>query len=176
MTPSSGGRLNNSLGGGTGAAALNILRKVPEVQITYLEKSRQMIALAEKHLADFEVNFINEPYEHHTGTTQFDVVVAHFFFDLFNATELKKMVAACRLNLQDGGVLIVADFEKTGSPLTRLWQEPIIWTMHRFFGCVSKLQSKNLKPIFQVIKEAGFCLRSEEKRFGGLIISGIFGI
>ena len=71
------------LGGGTGKILLPVLHQCANCQITFLDSSEAMVYRAKKRLNGNKVSnvqFIVAPFETWTNDSNYDVVIAPFFF------------------------------------------------------------------------------------------------
>ena len=164
------------VGGGTGWIADCILTQSKNVSITYVEKSQKMIEIAksripEKHL--IQVNFINASFETFTSKSLFDVVICNFFLDLFPLVKLKDILSKIKQLIKENGLLFVTDFQLKNSILI-LWQKPLLIVMHWFFRMTTSLESKNLKPIHNEIRNSGFHSQETSYFFYKLIRSSVY--
>lgn len=167
------------IGGGTGRSAWEILQVTPGVEIVFVEKSEQMLNIARRRFECVDqpkITFINLPYEEYDSPLRFDVVVAQCYFDLFAADSLQSNINRAKLCLNRGGLMVVSDFQKIKAKSARVWQEPFIWFMLKFFRMAARLESKRLIDINAAIKSTGFAVVEERFFFGQLIFSRVYSL
>jgi len=151
------------LGGGTG----QVLRWLPDCDVTYLELSTAMIARAKKR---GQAQFIQADFLTHSLDQKFDWIVCPFFLDCFDVENLNKVLLKIHSHLNNSGQLMVTDFQNNGRWVFRTK----LATMLLFFRMAASLKTKELLRIDQCIKERGF-KRTESQLFSrGSVFSSIF--
>ncbi len=153
------------LGGGTG----EILKLIPECkEITFLEKSENMLRKARKKKIKsrsffIEADFFNYPFEE-----KYDVIICPFFLDCFDREHLHWVIEKCKKLLTLDGYLFVSDFQsmRNNKNLLRL--------MHFFFRITVKLQSSGLKDIHKVVISKGFEVVEERFFYHHWIFSRLY--
>jgi ubiquinone/menaquinone biosynthesis C-methylase UbiE len=155
------------VGGGTG----RILDHLPKARkITYLELSKDMLVKARKR-ASIDIRFEKADFLNWDCVEdQFDVIILPFFLDVFTASNLETVLQKIRPILKKDGLLIVADFQRTG----KRYHEVLIWVMHRFFSVVSGLESRSLQDIKGTLVANGFAEESITFYRNGMIFSGCY--
>src|SRR5882762_1794152 len=83
------------LGGGSGWILKDLLRERPEVYVCYVDASKEMITLAKKGTQSPRIVFIHGT-ENDIPKQQFDIVLTHFYLDLFSAGSLPTVIAKIR--------------------------------------------------------------------------------
>lgn len=159
------------LGGGTGWIIDEILNRQPTVEITYIEKSTQMIELAKKVSPNPTIKFFNCPFEEWRSEDKFDFVLSNFFLDVFQGPKLEdQIIPKIKSLIVKNGGLLVADFQGSQS----IWQKLLLWTMHRFFALSSNLESKRLIDLNGLVVSNGFRETSVSYHFEEMIFSRVF--
>ena len=153
------------VGGGSG----KLLTFLPSnLEVDYLEKSENMIRLAQLRNTKNVISFLNADFlEAHIGE-KYDYVICPFFLDCFNAENLSMAILKAKDALKAGGYLIVTDFEKatTSISLSKL--------MHVFFRAFAKLESKSLKNIDGEVKSRGFSAVEGKFFYRNMIFSRVY--
>ncbi|EHQ26702.1 class I SAM-dependent methyltransferase [Mucilaginibacter paludis] len=133
------------VGGGTGW----ILEELSAIhysglQITYVEISSQMTALAKKRFTGInKVTYINEAIENTTLNTLYDVLITPFLLDNFTEDTLQKTFSHMHHQLKPKGLWLCADFQITGG----LWQKVMLKTMYLLFKIVCRIETLKMPNI-----------------------------
>jgi tRNA (cmo5U34)-methyltransferase len=157
------------LGGGTGWIADSIL-KTTSARILYVEASSRMISFAKAKLAPWgdRVQYVHGTEADLPQDGSFQVVVANFYFDLFEDDSLPGVLAIIRGALHDDGKLLVADFVDETS-----WHRKFLRLMYRFFGWATGMRSVRL-PRWDSITSAIFTPQVAATFFNGFIRSVVY--
>jgi len=157
------------IGGGTGWILEKLLKRQPDLQIDYVEASAKMMERAIQRLHDGQVRFIMGTQNDIPGPV-YDVIITHFFLDVFAPATLHKVVKQLNGMLVPGGLWLCADFRDTGKAFHRF----LLWVMHRFFSLSTGLESAQIQDIQEAINRQGLSLAAMQDWKGGLIFSGLF--
>lgn len=159
------------LGGGTGWILKEIFDRKPEVEISYVEKSTQMIELAKTACPNYNVEFVSLPFEEWQTEEKFDFIICNFFLDVFQSRKLKdQILPKIKSLIAENGRLLVADFQVNPS----IWQKILLWAMHIFFGLFSNLESQKLVDLNELLISNGLKEASAYYFFKGMIFSRIY--
>jgi len=159
------------LGGGTGWILKEILTRQPEVEISYVEKSTQMIELAKTACPNYNVEFVSLPFEEWQTEEKFDFIICNFFLDVFQSQKLKnQIIPKIKRLIAENGRLLVADFQV--NPL--IYQKILLRAMHIFFGLLSNLESQKLVDLNQLLISNGLKESSAYYFFKGMIFSRVY--
>jgi len=156
------------LGGGTGWILDDVFARTRECRVYYVENSRAMMERARKHAQGFDVAFIAGSWEQLPDVC-FDVVITHYFLDLFSDTTLKRMCEEIRARLKNNGAWLVSDFV-----ISRWWHRIMIWVMYRFFRISCKIEGLHLPDWEEHVAKAGFISREHAFFYGGFMKSVYF--
>lgn len=157
------------VGGGTGW----ILEELSAIhysglQITYVEISSQMTALARKrHIGINKVTFINDAIEHTALDTLYDVVITPFLLDSFNEDTLQKTFSHMHRQLKLKGLWLCTDFQITGS----LWQKLMLKTMYVLFKVVCRIETLKMPNIEAQFIKHGYRPITSKTFYGDFMIS-----
>lgn len=157
------------VGGGTGW----ILEELSAIhysglQITYVEISSQMTALAQKrHTGINKVTFVNEAIENTTLSTLYDVVITPFLLDNFTEATLQKTFSHIHRQLKPKGLWLCSDFQITGS----LWQKLMLKTMYLLFKVVCRIETLKKPDIEAQFVKHGYRPLTSKTFYGDFIIS-----
>ena len=161
------------LGGGTGWALMEVLRRCPAATVLYLEASPRMLARARARLKPSQLAQV----EFRHGTQQalatgevFDAVLTFFVLDCIAAPELPAALARLHAALRLGGRWLLADFR----PARRGWRRLLLATMFWFFRLTTRLRARELPDFAAALAALG--LRGENKGqfYGGATEAVVF--
>ncbi|REE00512.1 class I SAM-dependent methyltransferase [Marinoscillum furvescens] len=153
------------LGGGSG----QILEHLPEVaQITYLEASAKMIALAQKK-GHSNVRFVQTDFLKWHTETKFDAIYCPFFLDCFSKQELQRVTAKIENALLPEGILHIIDFQRSTG-----WHNALINVMYLFFKYTAGVSGRKLLPFKRLLSAQGFQLIDDKSFFQGWIFYSRF--
>jgi hypothetical protein len=91
---------------------------------------------------------------------EYDLAVAHFFFDCFEQGELAAMLARVRTN-----GWLVSEFRNTR------WSWPLVRGLYFFFRLTTGLKVTSLPDHRQVLSGLGYSMNKEQPALGGLVVS-----
>ena len=157
------------LGGGTGKWLGELLGQDAGCRVWYVEASLKMIHLAKKNLkGNGRVVFIHGTHLD-IPDRKFDVVIAHFFVDLFNGPDLEKLSGKVATVLKKNGKWIVADFVNR-----KYWHGAMLWLMYLFFHAIGALDHKGLPEWDGIIQRKSFVKENTMVFYKGFIESVLY--
>jgi ubiquinone/menaquinone biosynthesis C-methylase UbiE len=160
------------IGGGSGWIGSELLKIAPEVTITYIEASENMLSKAKEKLKNFSMNvhFIHGTELSIPGDERYDVVITNFFLDLFPDSKLNDVVLRIRSHLKKKNMWIVTEFvnEKIW------WQQMLLWVMYRFFSVMCKIEARKLPSWKHTLQRVGFVKINEHMFYHGFISSSLY--
>ncbi|GAB1446133.1 MAG: class I SAM-dependent methyltransferase [Cyclobacteriaceae bacterium] len=152
------------LGGGTGKWLIELLKHNEMCKIWYVEASLKMIQIAKEHLkATDQVVFIHGTQEN-IPNRKFDIIITHFFVDMFGESDLLQVAEQMASVLNAGGKWIVADFVNNTH-----WHKLVLWLMYGFFNIVGALDRKALPDWDRIIQSKSFAVENETCFYSGFI-------
>lgn len=159
------------VGGGTGWIVEEIFKREPNVLITYIEGSAQMIHITKKRLAPAEKNRVHFIHTIEVPIIdKVDVVITNFLVDLFSDKTLPEYVTRLKQNMKPQTLWLVTDFVNEG----KLWQRFLLQTMNIFFVLTGSLVPGNLPDWSRHLHQAGFAVEKEKKYFSGFIKAAVY--
>jgi len=151
-------------GAGTGEEILLAARF--GAQVTAIDLADQMIERVSKRFGreGLSAELICGDVASHEQTELYDVVVAHYFLNLFDVSRAREMARHLCGLVKPGGKLLIADFAlPIGGPVSRLMSEiyyrPVNWIAWAFGFCA-------LHPILdnaRLIEPIGFEIKSARR-------------
>lgn len=139
------------VGGGTGKI-LDSMQHVKEID--FMDVSSVMISRSKKHKSP-GIRFINQDFLEGINK-KYDIIMFPFFLDVFGPENLQKAIAIARKSLNQGGKLLVIDFQKSG----HIWNDLLIRLMYLFFHNFLKMEGSRMLIIHDNILKAGFSEKS----------------
>jgi ubiquinone/menaquinone biosynthesis C-methylase UbiE len=133
------------VGGGTGWILEELSKMYNEgVEITYVEKSSQMITLSkQKNIQHNTIEFINKSIEEFSTEKKFNAVFTAFLFDNFQQEKIELVFSKLNQLLKPNGLWLYADFinHKNNSAW---WQKFLLKTMYLFFKLTCNIEAQQL--------------------------------
>lgn len=102
-----------------------------------------------------------------------DVVITHFFMDLFAGELLQQQQQALHQALVTGGLWLWADF----IPLDRThktWQRGLVWVMYRFFRLTCGIQAARLPQMPSWFGHNGYHRQAQDHWLRGMVEAGLW--
>ncbi|HLZ16342.1 MAG TPA: class I SAM-dependent methyltransferase [Cyclobacteriaceae bacterium] len=156
------------LGGGSGWILPEIMKERPGVYVCYIDASKGMIDLARKRIQSRSILFIHGT-ENDIPAQQFDVVLTHFYLDLFPPDSLRAVIAKIKTTLLPGSSWIVTDF------LNDAWWKTLMLTvMYRFFRWTCRIESNRLPDWNKALFESGGRKKNWKFFYGRFIETAVF--
>ena len=149
------------LGDGDGRFLQLFTALYPEARVDAVDSSEKMIELARAraprvtfHLADAREFAFEE---------QYDLAVAHFFFDCFETEELTPLLGRVRTQKW-----LVSEFRNTR------WSRPSVRGLYFFFRLTTGLRVTMLPDHRAVLEKLAFRMEKEEKELKGMVASELW--
>jgi tRNA (cmo5U34)-methyltransferase len=159
------------LGGGTGAFLPALRSRITTGQILFVDSSAGMIAQASRRVsADTHLTFLVGTLEDVPAGFVADVVITHFFFDLFDDRQLDQVVRKIDVHTKPGSAWIACDFVKTKS----MWQRILLKSMYLFFRISARLKNRSLPNWQQTLRENGYAELDRQEFYHRFIQACIF--
>ena len=162
------------LGEGNGRFLRECRRKLPNANITCVDASARMLALARERMTGQggKMNFVHaDALEWSPSDSGFDLIVTHFFLDCFRREQLESLIAKLARAAAPQASWLLADFQSAGGGVQRYRSQLILWTMYRFFRVVTRLPATALIAPDTYLEQNGFTLRERAVREWGLLHS-----
>lgn len=169
------------VGGGTGWFLEEVLRQADPAQVLYVDVSSRMIRKSQNRIAT-RSQPLAERVEYFQGTIHdlpdldrsFDVVVTHFYLDMFNGEDLQGEIEVLTGWLRPGGIWSLADFAYVEKGLMRPVSRFLVGTMYLFFRAVAGIGSRRLEDYLALLEASGLVRRDGVAYFGGMIRGAVF--
>lgn len=171
------------IGGGTGWYLKELLLQKKVKKVVYIEPSQKMLDLTRQKIKDILPQLPDTTVELRLGTEdtilpdeRFDVIVTHFFLDIFAPTRLEKISVLLSHALNVQGLWLIADFrlpEKKAS-IDYWWKKILIHTMLLFFKIISRITARELPDFPALFAAMGMNPVFEHSLYKGLIVSSVY--
>lgn len=149
------------LGGGTGWIIARLLSIRPDCEVTYIDASGRMIGKARRRLIEpAKVRLIHGTEDDIPPGSTFDVVITHFYLDMFPKNHLAHLVGKIGGFIPGRTQWIATDF--VGNE--KFWQRIMLLVMYKFFHLTAGIQSNSLPDWNRSLREAGW-VKSESRFF-----------
>jgi ubiquinone/menaquinone biosynthesis C-methylase UbiE len=171
------------LGGGTGWLLTELLREHPTCDVWYIESSANMLSMTmKKNGHPGRVHFIlgtekDIPISPITigasvggPTSGFDIVITHFFLDLFAPLTLRSAVQKISQASKPSALWMVADFVDEG----KWWQRILLNIMYSFFRRTCRIEARMLPPWGDILVQSGLGIVQRRLYYAGFIESAVY--
>ena len=171
------------IGGGTGWYLKALLEQHKVKKVVYIEASEKMLALTRKKIASLLPELTTSEIEFRLGTEdtlypaeQFDIVVTHFFLDVFEPVQLKKIAYQLKNVLYPSGLWLIADFRlaEQNIGIRYLWKKLLVKSMLLFFRITSRITARQLPDFAALFTAMNMKLVNEHSYYKGLIVSAVY--
>lgn len=112
------------IGCGTGTNLVALATAFPEAHLTGLDLSAEMLDRARARIAPFadRIDLLHRPYDGPVAEEweKFDLIVISYALSMINPG-YDEVIALCRQDLREGGLIAVVDFHETRWPWFRRW-------------------------------------------------------
>lgn len=162
------------VGGGTGWILEEISQIHQNLEITFIEISAKMIALAkQKKRGENKVVFVNLPIENFIDEVSYDVIITAFLFDNFARNRAAMVFERLNHKLKEKGLWLFSDFSNHHK--TSRWQFIFLKTMYSFFKKVAHVEAKELIDMNPYFIEKGYATVTEKYYYGSFIKAVVYG-
>jgi ubiquinone/menaquinone biosynthesis C-methylase UbiE len=159
------------VGEGDGRFLEELLRVRPELEVTCVEASPRMIALARPRVKEASVQFIEGDIRAvELPARLYDLIVTHFVLDCFSETSLPAVIDKLSAAAADDATWLVSDFQQT----PRLWSQWLISVMYLFFRISAGIEARRLVDYVPFLRAKRFRLTNEQTYANGVIRSQLW--
>lgn len=161
------------IGGGTGWILEEIAKTHQNLQITFVEISANMIALAkQKKWGKNKVNFVHLPIENFTDLESYDVIITAFLFDNFAKNRAEIVFEKLNHKLKQNGLWLFSDF--SNQYITKHWQFMFLKTMYFFFEKIASVEAKELVDMYPYFIKNNYIVVQKKQYYGSFIDAIVF--
>lgn len=171
------------IGGGTGWYLKELLVQKKPRKVVYLEASQQMLNLTSKKIKSILPRIPDTIVELRLGAEEniypgehFDIIVTHFFLDVFDQVRLKKIVHTLNSVLAWEGLWLIADFRlpEPKAGIDYLWKIMLVKIMLLFFRVVSHITAQKLPEFPELFNKIKMHSVYDNFFYRGLIFSSVY--
>jgi SAM-dependent methyltransferase len=170
------------IGGGSGWYLREVLIKKKPKRVLYLEASQKMLALTKKTIGSIPpsnsavVELCLGTEESLDPGEKFDVVITHFFLDMYAPAPLEKVANKLYHSLNPQGLWLIADFRLLPQQTrwVKLWQRLLVKSMYLFFRRLCKISASSLPDFVRLFTALGMLPVYESSFYKGLIFSAAY--
>ncbi len=159
------------LGGGTGWLLAELVSAKPRCKVVYIEASEKMLQMAQKAVAGSAqtVVFIHGTEREIPVGSSFDVIITHFYLDLFPDHLCRGVCRLIRSYCHAGSLWLACDFIKI-TP----WHSLMLRLMYLFFRLTSDLKIIELPDWRKCIQESDFGEIDKQYFFKSFICTALY--
>lgn len=163
------------LGEGNGRFLAACRRALPNANITCVDSSGRMLAIARKRLEQSgedlkSIEFVTtDALTWPAPRNCFDLIVTHFFLDCFQAGELKSLIASLAHAATGQAAWLLADFQMPVSGFSRYRAAVIHRAMYLFFRFATGLSARRLANPDEFLRAHDFALCQRRVSDWGLL-------
>jgi SAM-dependent methyltransferase len=163
------------VGGGTGWILEKLAAIYPDgLQITYVESSRVMMALAQKRKwGGHCVSFVTQPVEQFVTGERFDCILTGFLFDNFSQELASRIVHRLDALLVEGGYWLYADLYYPPKGGT-WWHGLLLRSMYWAARWICRVEANGLPDMEGCFADAGYFAVCRAFYYQGFIQSVVY--
>jgi SAM-dependent methyltransferase len=151
------------LGDGDGRFLQLFTALYPEARVDAVDVSARMIDLARARVASDRVTFHLADAREFAFEENYDLAVAHFFFDCFEADELQPLISRIRAKSW-----LVSEFRNTR------WSWPVLRGLYFVFRLTTGLRVATLAEHRALISNLGYRMAKQQPALAGLVVSELW--
>ena len=171
------------LGDGDGRFTAALLSASPHLHIDAVDSSAGMLRLLAQRAAAVAPDAFTRLRTHHADalafagslppSTQYDLVITHFFLDCFTQAEVVVLAQAIASHLRPGALWLLSDFRIPSGPMR--WPARILvrW-LYLAFRTLTGLRTTQLPDHASALRAAGFTPAVKHFSLGGILVSELW--
>jgi len=167
------------LGDGDGRFTAALLERNPSAEITAVDVSAAMLSQLERRartrtpnarldLQQADIRSWSAPH------ANYDLVVAHFFFDCFTTDDLTTVIARISPALTPNALWLLSDFAIPTHPFWTPFAKVLLRLLYLTIGSLTGLKHSHLPDHQAALNSAHFQLANADTAFGGTLRSEIW--
>jgi ubiquinone/menaquinone biosynthesis C-methylase UbiE len=168
-------------GGGDGRFLAELLLANPQVEVTYVDLSIQMLRVAERRVALLGENYRNRVQFFCADVLTFvpphadyDLFATHFFLDCLTRDDIQILILKMMKWASPRAKWVLSEFRYSQSIFGRVWTRAIIRALYSAFRVATGLRVTHISPHAALLRGAGFYRQQCEIATGGLLISELW--
>jgi ubiquinone/menaquinone biosynthesis C-methylase UbiE len=168
-------------GGGDGRFLAGLLLANPEVEVTYVDLSMEMLRIAEQRVALLGKSYRNRVQFFCADVLTFvpphggyDLFATHFFLDCLTRDDIRTLILKMMKWARPQAKWVLSEFRYSRSLFGRVWTGAIIRSLYAAFRVATGLRVTHITPHTALLHSAGFQRQQREIATGGLLISELW--
>jgi ubiquinone/menaquinone biosynthesis C-methylase UbiE len=169
------------LGDGDGRFLTALAQHNSSIRIDAIDASREMIAVSRRRLARARIQECNRIHLQHGDVRaisplngKYDLIASHFFFDVFDTTELQIIIDRVAEHAADNALWVVSEFDLPARGWERLASRAWLKIMYLLFRLTTGLENQQLPEWRTVLQNAGFVRNEQQIISNGFIVSELW--
>jgi hypothetical protein len=163
-------------GDGDGRFLSELMRSLPQIEVTAVDASREMLRQAAQRLpVGAHVRLVQadalECEVEDFREAPFDLIVTHFFLDCFSEAEIASLLSRMNTAAEEHALWVVSEFAIPKRNPARLAGKLIIRALYLAFGLLTGLRIQHLPDYGRVMHETGWMLEDRRELLFGLLVS-----
>ena len=167
------------IGGGTGWFLKELMAATKASKVVYIDSSEKMIALSKQKMTSLPGQFeridfrLNTPACIHPSE-YFNVIITHFFLDLFTDDQVHAIMQPLHKALHKNGLWLCADFQLLEECSGRWWKKWLMNVVYTFFRIGCNIKARHLPKIPEHFKAYSMSCIYEAHFFSQLIVTQVY--
>ena len=163
-------------GDGDGRFLSELVRRFPQIEVTAVDASREMLHQAAHrlpsgaHVRLIQADALECNVEDLPGSP-FDLIVTHFFLDCFSEAEIASLLSHLNAAAAEHALWVVSEFAVPRRNPARLAGKLIIRALYLGFGLLTGLRTRQLPDYGRVLQEMGWMLEDRREWLSDLLVS-----
>ena len=169
------------LGDGDGRFTARLLSSNPAVRVDAVDASPSMLAILRERAracrgdADIRIRAIQADIRRFTPpSTDYDLVVSHFFLDCLTDDEVNTLVARLSGHMTQGATWLVSEFAVPETGWRRLPARILIRGLYYAFFILTGLRVRKIPNYASVLNDNGFHLTDKAVYLGGVLATEVW--
>lgn len=168
-------------GGGDGRFLAGLLLANPEVEVTYVDLSLEMMRIAERRVTLLGASyrkrvqfFCADVLTFVPPCGDYDLFATHFFLDCLTGDDIRMLILKMMDRACPRAMWVLSEFQYSQSLLGRVWTAAIIRSLYAAFRVATGLRVTHITPHTALLRSAGFYRQQSEIAAGGMLISELW--
>ena len=169
------------LGDGTGLAVCELFESRPPLSVVCVDLSSRMLGRLRQRLsrrspwAISRLRLVQGGIDSIPDDVPYDLIISHYFLDLFNDGALVEFLGQVECCLRPGGSWWVTDFaQPSDSRIPAVLQESLLSVLYRFFRLACGVHATGLPDIERAFHDRGWTTQRRMRSAWGSLESTLF--
>ena len=168
-------------GGGDGRFLAELLLANPDIEVTYVDLSMEMLRIAQHRVSRLRKNYKNRVQFFCADVLSFDpplgdydLFATHFFLDCLTRDDIQILILKTMKWARPRAKWVLSEFQYSQSIFGRIWTGAIIRALYAAFRIATGLRVTHIPSHTALLRSAGFYRQQREIATGGLLISELW--